>query len=132
MDFTLDGNRYQLTRDMVIRCMKGQTPGRIQKYAVDVEDVLFPVKQVLAQALQVPVTSFVSTRAQDILSKLGFKVFDIEEELEGLPDEGRRVDGGAREVALRFAIELFKDRQNATPEDVLAAAMKFEDWLSGV
>ena len=80
IDFTLDGTRYTLTRDMVIKGMRRQKPGRIQTWAVDIEGVTFPVKQVLAQALGIPASSFISTRAQDLLSKLGFSVTNTEDD----------------------------------------------------
>ena len=126
IDFTLDGTRYHLTRLAVIKAMAKQTPGRIQTYAVDIAGQRFPVKQVLAQALQVPVTSFISTRAQDLLAKLGFEVINVEEK--GAPPPSRaKVKNEER--ALSLAVELHARRRDARAEDVLATADLFADWL---
>ena len=126
IDFTLDGERYRLSREAVIRAMRKQIPGRIQTYAVDIEGVRFPVKQVLAQALQIPVTRFVSTRAQDLLTKLDFEVLNVEE-------TGARPDAPAsqaeRPLALMLAVEFLKARSDARPTDVVAAASAFASWL---
>src|SRR4051794_17348813 len=78
VDFTLNGTRYRLSHEMVVKALRRQTPGRIQTYSVDVEGVDFPVKQALSQALAIPVSDFISTRAQDILTKLGFTVTNHE------------------------------------------------------
>jgi hypothetical protein len=128
IDFTLDGTRYRLTRDAVIKSMRKQIPGRIQTYVVDVEGIRFPVKQVLAQALQVPVTSFVSTRAQDLLGKLGFNVVNLEDAPEGEAVAGE--PEATRELALQLAIQFHADRPTATAADVLEAATAFHTFLN--
>src|SRR5579862_9253968 len=126
IDFTLDGQRYQLSRQGVIRAMRTQTPGRIQTYSVDIDGVRFPIKQVLAEALQIPVTRFVSTRAQDLLTKLDFEVLNIE-------DHAARADAPApqadRSLALTLAVEFLKTRSDAQPADVVGAASAFDSWL---
>jgi hypothetical protein len=125
-EFTMNGQPHRLTRAAVLKAMRGQIPGRIQTYAVDVEGVRFPVKQVLAQSLRVPVTSFVSTRAQDILTKLGFEVINVEDQpddLESLSDVDLRM------VALEQSVSL----HTGTTSDVdlvLATAARFEAWLA--
>lgn len=127
IDFTLDGKRYQLTRDAVIRSMRKQIPGRIQTYAVDIDGVRFPVKQVLAQALQIPVTTFVSTRAQDLLTKLDFEVMNVVEDR--VATEGGLVSGEARALALELAVEFHAGRPSGSVDEVLSAAARFEVWL---
>jgi hypothetical protein len=127
IDFTLAGKRYRLTRDMVIKSMRKQIPGRIQTYAVDIDGVQFPVKQVLAQALQIRNAEFVSTRAQDLLAKLDFVVVNVEEGRVATPWDP--VTGDQRELALELAVELFARRLNGSLDDVIAAAGRFEDWL---
>ena len=102
-EFTMNGQAHRLTRAAVLKAMRGQIPGRIQTYAVDVEGVRFPVKQVLAQSLRVPVTTFVSTRAQDILTKLDFEVINVEDELDDLEPPS---DMELRMVALEQAVAL--------------------------
>ena len=126
VDFTLDKTRYTLTRDMVIKGMRRQTPGRIQTWAVDIEGVTFPVKQVLAQALGIPSGSFISTRAQDLLSKLGFEVMNTE-------DDGNVMSEHAvsRLDALRLAVDFLNIRPETTVTEVIEAAASFHRWMSG-
>ena len=125
IDFTLDGNRYRLTRDMVIASMRSQIPGRVQTYAVDIDGVRFPVKQVLAQALRIPVTSFVSTRAQDLLAKLSFNVVNVE----GGAVTPVRPDRDSRSLALQLAVEFHARRGASAVDEVLAVATRFAGWL---
>jgi hypothetical protein len=126
IDFTLDGTRHRLTRDAVIKSMRRQVPGRIQTYAVEIDGVTYPVKQVLAQALQVPLTSFVSTRAQDLLTKLGFAVMNVEDRVGASAPEGAEERAA---LALSLAVDFFSGREGTVP-DVLAAAGQFAAWLS--
>jgi hypothetical protein len=126
VEFILNGTRHRLTKAAVLKAMRSQIPGRIQTYAVDVEGVRFPVKQVLAQSLRVPVTSFVSTRAQDILTKLDFEVIDVEEE----PDDMESLSGlDLRMVALEQAVSLHAGTA-ADVDLVLATAARLETWLT--
>lgn len=128
VDFTLDGTRYHLTRDIVIRSMRRQTPGRIHTYAVDVDGVTFPVKQVLAQSLGIPAASFISTRAQDILTKIGFDVIDVEKDRSASnPSDSSQT---IRVLALELAVSFEKERATSDAGDVLNTAESFETWLS--
>lgn len=127
VDFTLDGTRYHLTRDTVIRSMRRQVPGRIHTYAVDIEGVTYPVKQVLAQSLGIPAASFISTRAQDIIGKLGFEVVDIEENR--WPASSVAPDSDYRELALELAVAFESSRKTADAAAVINTAERFEDWL---
>lgn len=128
VDFTLDGTRYSLSRDLVIRSMRRQVPGRIHTYSVDIEGVTFPVKQVLAQSLGIPAASFISTRAQNILGKLGFDVVDVEE------DRWSRSESMAppelRELALELAVAFESRRATSDAGVVLSTAERFEAWLA--
>lgn len=126
-EFTHDGKPYRVSRDLVIRSMRKQTPGRIQTYAADIEGVRFPVKQVLAQTLGLPLTSFVSTRAQAILKKLGFEVINVElKDGEGVP----AATGSDRERALSLALQLHAGRPDMLAVAVLATADAFLEWLA--
>jgi hypothetical protein len=127
-DFTHDGRSYRISRDLVIRAMRNQTPGRIQTYAVDIEGVRFPVKQVLSQTLQLPLTSFVSTRAQAILAKLGFTVINVETDGEDSTLVGTAAE---RERALALAVQLHAGRPASDDLAVLATAEAFLGWIGG-
>jgi hypothetical protein len=123
IEFTLNGKRYKLSRAMVIKAMSRQTPGRIQMYAVDIEGVLYPVKQALASALQIPVTDFVSTRAHDILSKLEFTVINVEENPVLEPQVTDKL------AALQLAVQLYAGTGTVGSEIVMAAAHDFAAFL---
>lgn len=126
IDFTMNGEQHRLTRAAVIKAMRNQIPGRIQTYAVDIEGVRFPVKQVLAQSLRVPVTSFVSTRAQDLLTKLDFEVVTLEDKArapEPLTDDDLRM------IALDSAVNFYSGR-TADVDTLLHTATRLEVWLT--
>ena len=131
IDFTLDGTRYKLTRDAVVRAMRKQIPGRIQTWAVDVEGVRFPVKQVLAQALQIPVTAFISTRAQDLLRKLDFDVVNMEVEAAdaGADPNLTVVESSGRRAALELAIKFAEGRSEVDAAGVVNTAERFAAFL---
>lgn len=125
VEFTISGQRHTLARDAVTKAMKRQSPGRIQTWSVDIEGVNFPVKQVLAQSLGIPTTEFISTRAQEILSKLGFQVSNIEVGAVG----SSNLPGNFRLEALQLAVVFMSSRADASTEQVLDAASAFEQWI---
>ena len=135
--FTLNGKSYRLTRAQVIAAMRGQFPGTIQVYAVDIAGVWFPPKQVLAQALQIKAREFITTRAQDILSKLGFRVVDVEiepnyatkEPLAQVADSKTSGTSADRELALRLAVQLHSGRDISLTK-VVDAADALLAWLT--
>jgi hypothetical protein len=131
IDFTLNGVRHTLTRESVIRAMKRQTPGRIQTYAVEVDGIWYPVKQALAQALGVPVRDFISTRAQELLAKLDFRVVNVEEEDADVaaPNVPPR-PMTHREDALQLAVQLFAGRPDADIAKTLEAAAAFVEFMA--
>lgn len=126
IDFTMNGEPHRLTRSTVVRTMRNQVPGRIQTYAVDIEGTRFPVKQVLAQSLRVPVTSFVSTRAQDLLTKLDFAVVNVEEDLDALAP---LTHADVRVIALESAVNFHIGGQVGI-EELLTTATRIEAWLT--
>jgi 5-methylcytosine-specific restriction protein B len=74
MEFTINGERHDLTRAGVESVLATLEPGTVHTYSVEVEGRRFPVKQVLAEATGLAVTDFVSTRARGVLRSLGFDV----------------------------------------------------------
>jgi hypothetical protein len=129
IEFTFNGEVRRLTRDQVVRAMRDQVPGQLYTYAVNIDGKLFPAKQVLASALRVPRSSFISTRAQDLLSKLGFEVLNTEEGDRPEPPPAYR-DTQLRSTALSLAVANTGSAPNNT-DDVLAVADRFADWLAG-
>lgn len=75
MEFNLRGQKYRLSRGAVERRLKGIEPRPIGKYAVNIGGRVYPPKQVLERALELPLLGFTTVDAQRILSKLGFEVF---------------------------------------------------------
>ncbi|MBM7388017.1 5-methylcytosine-specific restriction protein B [Clavibacter michiganensis] len=75
MEFTINGERYDLTRPGVESVLATLEPGLVHTYSVEVDGRRFPVKQVLAEVTGLSVTDFVSTRARGVLRSLGFDVF---------------------------------------------------------
>ena len=125
LDITIKGNQYRITRDMVIKAMRRQTPGRIQTYAVDVDGVEFPPKQVLAQTLQIPVSDFITTRAQAVLERLGFTVRNVETD----GPDGDVAVRSSRAQALSLAVRLFAGAEDPDVDEVLRTADSFDRWL---
>ena len=70
MDFIVDGERYSLTKQEVEVRMRGVEPGPIYQYAIEVNGVRYPVKQVFRVATGLE--HFTTQRARDVLRRLGF------------------------------------------------------------
>jgi hypothetical protein len=119
-----------LSREKVEAALREQKPGRIQVYAVDVRETLFPVKQALASALQISAGRFTSARAVELLTKAGLRVVDTE----FAPVNERAEDGDSvyarRARALEFAVQLHARAAERDPEAVVGTATRFDDWLS--
>ena len=69
MDFIVDGERYSLTKQEVEARMRGVEPGSIYQYAVEVNGVRYPVKQVFR--VTTGLEHFTTQRARDVLRRLG-------------------------------------------------------------
>ena len=72
MRFTVGGEEYDLTKEGVIRAMRRVPPEPIQKHLVEIEDDMYPPKQVFATVTGRPRTSFTTMEAQRVLRRLGF------------------------------------------------------------
>ncbi len=77
MEVTLGGRRYELTQERV-ETVKAQPPRTIQRYAVLVGGVRYPLKQAAACGLDAPPAAFTSQQAYGWLTKLGFDVIDTQ------------------------------------------------------
>lgn len=93
MRFQLRGEWFELDRSMVERALRGVEPESIQIHAVEVNGKLYPVKQVVRQALDDAAAPeervgpdgrryrtsrphFTSFDARSILRRLGFRLFE--------------------------------------------------------
>jgi hypothetical protein len=72
--FQLGGMRYRLTRRDVEDCMAGVAPKPTDKYYMIIGGRPYPPKQVLAEVLHLPSTSFTTAAASGILRRLGFEI----------------------------------------------------------
>jgi hypothetical protein len=72
MEFTLKRNRYSLTKEQVEKVMEEVSPEEVREHGVEINGIVFPVKQVLSISLGLPRLDFTSMDARNILSRLGF------------------------------------------------------------
>lgn len=74
IDFTLRGERYSLTRDLVVESISGAVPREIKRYYVEIEGTRYPVKQVFELATDLSPADFTTHDAIRILKKLCFEI----------------------------------------------------------
>lgn len=73
-EFTVKGQRYNGSSEMVEKKMNGIEPEATHKLVVEVNGKLYPVKQVFAEAFEIDRADFISHQARNVLQQLGFKV----------------------------------------------------------
>jgi hypothetical protein len=84
MDFTLDGERLQLTPELVRARLDGQVPEDVREYWVEIDGVRWPVKQVISLATGVTNRRrFQSQDSRRWLQNLGFRIGQGGTELAG-------------------------------------------------
>lgn len=74
IEFTASGKRMTLTRDQVLRSVKGVVPSSLRTHAVVVEGKRYPVKDVVAAATGLDPLDFNTNQARRWLQQLGFEV----------------------------------------------------------
>jgi len=74
LKFTIRGKIYELKKEEVHKKLKGVVAEPIRKYYIEVENMQYPVKQVLTTVTGLPPISFTSKYAYDVLTRLGFEV----------------------------------------------------------
>jgi hypothetical protein len=72
--FTLNGRRYDLSREAVATELLGVAPEAIRKHAVRVNNIWFPVIQAFESATGIPRSDFISQTARRHLAALGYEV----------------------------------------------------------
>jgi Holliday junction resolvase-like predicted endonuclease len=72
--FTLNGHRYDLSREDVSNRLAGIAPDAIRKHAVRVNETWFPVIQAFEVATGIPRAEFMSNTARRHLAELGYEV----------------------------------------------------------
>lgn len=129
-DFRLAGRSFRKSRRDFVDATSGQRPRAIQTWAVDLDGVIFPSKQ--AVALAVGFNDFTTQQANTVLRRFGFEPFVVaaERDADGArPIVLDRASFDARAVALAEAVRFMAPRPDATIEDVLRVAERFESWL---
>jgi hypothetical protein len=67
------GRDFDSSKRDVEQAMRGEQPESIQKYAVEVNGMYYPPKQVLARITAWERQSFTTMEAQRVLNKIGFR-----------------------------------------------------------
>ncbi|MBO0884359.1 MAG: hypothetical protein J2P17_29325 [Mycobacterium sp.] len=79
IQFTLNGQRYELNKHVVESRLLDVVPEIVHKHAVRVNGTWFPVRQAFEVAAEIPRSEFISHTARRHLAALGFEVHgDIE------------------------------------------------------
>lgn len=74
IEFRMRGQRWRLSKAQVISKLKGKKPGPIQTHAVEIEGVLYPVKEALALVTGLDLLDFNTNQARNVFQRLGFNV----------------------------------------------------------
>jgi len=79
IELTAAGRTVRLSRDAVLRKLKGVKPGRIRTHAVKIDGVLYAVKDVFAAASGLDPLDFNTNQARSWLRRLGFELVRVQE-----------------------------------------------------
>lgn len=74
MRFTLDGEQFELTPELVRSRLEGHTPEAVREYWVEIDGARWPVKQVISLATGAGRQRFQSQAARRWLRSLGFAI----------------------------------------------------------
>ena len=58
----------------ILKKLKGVTPQLVREYYIELDNMQYPIKQVLTLVTGLPPIAFTSKYAYDILTRLGFEV----------------------------------------------------------
>jgi hypothetical protein len=74
VSFRLNGVQHEMSRGDAVRKLSRVEPGRIQVHAVEVEGVLYPVKEAFAHVIGLDLLDFTTNQARRVFRDLGFRV----------------------------------------------------------
>ncbi len=74
VEFTVNGRAYSVSREDVVRALKGVPAEPVRSHAVTVTGVRYPVKQAFAAVTGLDRLDFTSAVARRNLDKLGFEL----------------------------------------------------------
>ena len=95
MEFILNGRSMSLSAEQVTHRLSGQHPDAIHTYGVDMNGVVYPVKQVFALATGLPKSDFTSDTARRLLERLGFRIVGPKRGRDPQPAAKRAVEPAA-------------------------------------
>ena len=137
VNFRFGGQAQRITRAEIVRAAKKIEGGRVRKWAVEVEGRLLPLKEVFAEATGFKLIEFHTQRAQNVLTRLGFRVVDTDERSgdgSGMPPVGseqRPASTELRRQMLDLAVQASASASNGATKsaDILRTAEEFETWV---
>jgi hypothetical protein len=74
VELVVGGERIQLSKADVLSAVRDGPLGVVRQHAVEIEQQLYPVKEVFARAACINVLDFNTTQARAALRRLGFEV----------------------------------------------------------
>jgi len=74
MQVTIRSKKYNITREVIERRMRGFEPEEGRVYFVEINGKEYPIKQVIKRVLNLPVAGFNTQDAYNILDRLNFKI----------------------------------------------------------
>ncbi|MGH7750767.1 MAG: hypothetical protein ACREQ5_39245, partial [Candidatus Dormibacteria bacterium] len=77
VDVVVGGERIQLRKTDVLRAVHDGPFGVVRQHAVEIDQKLYPVKEVFARATGIDVLDFNTTQARAALRRLGFEVLTV-------------------------------------------------------
>jgi hypothetical protein len=85
VELVVRGERVRLRRADVLRAVRDGRLGAVRRHAVEIDEQLYPVKEVFARATGIDVLDFNTTQARDALRRLGFEVRTVDPSDHGRP-----------------------------------------------
>jgi hypothetical protein len=79
VDFTWAGHHHHVTRGQVLKRLHGAQLGPVRTHAVEVDGVLFPVKEALSHVIGEDVLDFNTNQARAVFRRLGFELSRVED-----------------------------------------------------
>ena len=76
MQIRYQGRHYELTRHKIENVMQGVVPEIGRRYFIAINGEKYPIKQVFSAAVGLPVASFATGYAFNVLARLGFEIHD--------------------------------------------------------
>jgi len=78
MEFTVSGQKVEVTADGVTRALAGVVPEPARQHVVSVGGKEYPVKQAMAVATGLDRLDFTSAQARSVLKRLGFQLHRLD------------------------------------------------------